>query len=397
MFKIFEQLESPDIFKVSEVCKYWLEASQHPKLVNKTIVKLYSLENNRFLKSWRKFNFKLKLDTHMAENFFKFNEKFSENITEIEFFCIFLPCLDSLRQYLEKLNNLKSLIFHDCRFFNLSTVPDVQISLNVTSLVLRGLYLTDILVDYIFSITTNLEVLTACFGNGSFNSSIVKYLKNPELTKSLNELNVFDGQLIVLYKIFKLEHLNLQKFVWHSYSKTTSEHIQVLQTFLTRQKNLKVLEIDINSYMNPNVRLVFLSQVIMICSLNSLENLTLNCRLVKDMNSLDFEPIWNLKILKLISADLNIFKALSKISKMKSLTLDEFREDINDTEITDKFKFLTNLKVFKLVLDDRDLNLYIKNQLLQATFKHLIHLEELEVHDKLPMVSSVILGVINFY
>lgn len=385
MFKIFEHLESPDIFKVSEVCKYWLDIAQHPKFVNKTIVKLHSLENNRFLKSWRKFNFKLNLNMHLPDSYFEFKEKFSDYIIEIEFDDIFLRCLDTLRQYLENLNNLKSLKLNDCRIYNLKTVPDVSISLNVKSVFFSGSFLSAIVVDYILSITPNLEVLTAIFERHSSNSKIVRYLKNVELTKSLRELNVFEGKPFIFNDIFQSKHLNLQKFIWDSSFSTSFEESQCLQTFLKRQTNLKVLEINANTI----VKLMLLSQVISICSLNQLEHLSFNCYLARDMKSLNFEPIWNLKYLKLISADSNIFKGLSKISKMECLKLIELDGDINDAKITDTFQFLINLKVFHLVLGDIHLNYpyYIKNQLFQAINKHLIHLRELFLEDGSKLVS----------
>lgn len=393
LIKIFEQLESPEIFKVSEVCKNWLNIAQHPTIVSKTIVRLHSLENNRFLKSWRKFNFKLSIDTHLPDKYFEFKKKFFENIIEIEFDRIYLPSLDILRQYLENLTNLKSLSFIDCRFQNLTTSPDVLISLNVTSLLFKGSFLKAIVVDYILSITPNLKILTANLFEADYIKTIVRYGKNPELTKSLRELSIYNGTRTDFCDLFQSKHLNLHKFVWNSQlCRRPNENLQSLDIFLTNQSNLKELNLNVN----PSATQLLITPVIW--TLNTLEHLTFDYR-SEYMESLNFKPFWKLKYLKIVYANSNIFKSLTTSSQMESLTLESFCEDINETEITDKFEFLTNLKVFNLYLGHISLSesFYIGNEMLQTIFRHLINLRELDLEDSTTVkVSVFFLFVINY-
>lgn len=338
-------------------------------------MKLHSLENNCFIKSWRKFNFKLSIDVHLPAKYFQFKQKFLENIVEIEFDDIYLPNLEILRQYLEDLTNLVKLTFINCRFKDLTIYPDV-ITLNVTSLHFEGNFLTDITVSYILSLTPKLKVLSTnsinCY---DYDKAITRYLKNPNLTTSLRDLTIYNknGYSSFLCDILPAKHLNLEKINLNTPSRNLP-HVEDLEMFLTQHTNLKVL--------NLLLSVPFLTQLIRICSLNALEHLSFNCLLDINMGNGNFEVFWKLKYLKLNRASSALFKSLTKPSEMETLILESFTDDMND-EITDNLTLLTNLKVFKISVKDSsfEVSLYFKNNLMQSIFKHLLNLRELFLED----------------
>lgn len=131
---IFEQLQSPEIFKISEVCKSWFSIAQHPAVVKKTIVTLNDVSNEFFLNCNRKFSFNLILVRHninscdLPQKYFQFKEKWGQNITEINLVDLYLPSVEMFCNFIKDLKNLRKLKFNDCRFKDSKVYPCLSIN-----------------------------------------------------------------------------------------------------------------------------------------------------------------------------------------------------------------------------------------------------------------------------
>lgn len=275
--------------------------------------------------------------------YLQFKEKFGERIKEIEFKDVFLHSPEILLQCLDDLKNLRKIKIFACRL-KYPTVypvyPSKDISLNITSLFI-GNDCADDLVGYILSLTPNLKSL-----NVASKYPILKYLINPNLTKSLRELR-FNGYIFDNFNYFM--HLNLETF--HFVSENFKNEINSIEGFLTRQTNLKDLSFD--------------------CGSNLIQWSTEN-----------IEIFWKLKHLKLSQSNATLFNCLTETIAMESLTIESFDDDINDDKIIDKLKYLKNLKILKISIacyqkGDKDVTNFIENKLIQGVFKHLLNLREL--------------------
>lgn len=280
--KIFEKLNSPEIFKVAEVCKHWYNITQHAAIVRKTIVKLdldafYLLSKSTdranfkfnsedidfFLKTSRKFQFRLEISERMPEKYLQFTQKFSDNIIDLRLVGINLPALDdlyiknmknlinldlddcnipsSLANFISNIVNLKSLrtlALDACSFEIPSILPD-DLYLNVTSLKLHC-FVNESNVHSLLLFTPKLKTLSVVFSDSNSEEIVLKYLKNTKLTKSLTELYLRRyNENNDVRDVFQLNHLNLKKFTWKSNAQITP--VAELETFLSSQMNLTSL------------------------------------------------------------------------------------------------------------------------------------------------------------
>lgn len=129
--------------------------------------------------------------------------------------------------------------------------------------------------------------------------------------------------------------------------------------------------------------LIPLRSEFMFCLLKNLQNLSIDCKLLENMDSNSSKALWNLKHLKLKFVNIStFFQYLTKNCGMESLKLDVVEDvswDNNMAMLTNKFQFLPNLKLFHFFT----LKIFNFKQdiLLQAIFEHLLNLQELSLSD----------------
>lgn len=376
MIKIFEKLETPEILTVSEVCQYWLEITQNQAVVNKAIVNVTESETIDFLlETTRKFKFNLKFTKSLPENFHQFSSKFSENIVEVGLVKIKLLNFYDFIANLTNLKNMRKLKLINCSFDGdgCSSSPE-NLCLNLTTLLLTitsNCSMKEYEVRHLLSIIPNLKSLS-CNLSEDYNleKSVVDYLKNQKLTKSLKEIYFISFKSTVLGEIFQTNHLNLNKFFWKTFN--TVNCVTDLETFLINQKNLKVLDL----YLVQD----FLRSAVRICSKINLEQLSFNLNMERIEDSEILHVFWNLKYLKIYNCNSVIFKSLTKESKIKNLTLIGYTDDMSQNK--DKFEFLTNLISFRVEES------FINDQLIQSIIRNFSNLRELYLLDhKLESVS----------
>lgn len=101
----------------------------------------------------------------------------------------------------------------------------------------------DFEVDHLISIIPNLEILSFhIHDDNCFLKAIVNYLTNPNLTKSIKELNLQSyDDFNVLSSVFQTKHLKLEKFTWSCMK--NMDCVSDVENFLSNQINLKVLEL----------------------------------------------------------------------------------------------------------------------------------------------------------
>lgn len=376
MIKIFEKLQSPEIFKVAEVCTNWFNISQHKAIINTAILNITQSEAvDFFLETTRKFKFSLKFKHSLPEKFHQFSSKFTENIIEVCFIKIRLSNYYDFIGNLTNLKNMRSLKIINCSFEGdrCSTSPE-ELSLNLTTLLLTITSTTsmkDYQVQHLLSIIPNLKSLSCNLSEDFYlEKAIVGYVKNPKLTKSLKEIYFISFKSSALCDIFHTNHLNLTKFFWKTFN--AIDNVSQLETFLVQQKELRVLDL----YLVQD----FLRSAVRICTKLNLDQLSFNLNLQTIQDSETLQVFWKLKYLKIYNCNSLIFKSLTKTSELESLTLIGYTDDMS--ECIDKFKYLTSLTSLRVEES------FINDNLIQSIFKNLSNLKELYLLDhKLESVS----------
>lgn len=245
MTKIFEKLKSPDILRVAEVCRHWYNITQNQSVVNKTNMHLsQSKALNCFIKSKRKLNFCLKINSKLPTKFDQFSDKFAANITEIMFVEIKFQNYYDFIANLTNLKQMTTLKIINCSFKGEGClISPKNLNLNITELFLMNngkCGMKDWEISHLLSITINL-IKFSCDVT-EYNDSgktICDYLINPELTKSLKELKIFGIKSSLLCNFFRSKHLDLEMFYWKTYNIVRC--VKDIETFLISQRNLKIM------------------------------------------------------------------------------------------------------------------------------------------------------------
>lgn len=306
-------------------------------------------------------------DLNLLAKYFQFKEKWGQNITEINLVDLDLPTVEMFYQIVKDLKNLRKLRFEDCRFIDPMVYPSTPvISLNITSLeILQPFseYLDEDFLNYMFSLVPNLKSFFCGFDG--IDESIGRYLMNPKLTISLRELRIVLIRVNTPFTFSTLNNLNLEIFQMDA----PFDHYlssDDFEAFLTSQTKLKILKISL-------YRGTFLSQLIRVCTVNSIQDLTFNFKCPEPEGVQNYEIFWKLKLLNLSYANGALFESLTKASAMESLTL-SFGDD--SMLITNKFQYLKNLKVLNIHLKG-----FITNEFIQTIFENLYNLQELYLKD----------------
>lgn len=386
-------LQPQDIIAASLVCKSWFHSTQHKKIVVKTIVKLKNVDDmNLFLNSdrSRKFNFQIIYDENTAGIFNDLVVAFNDNITEVlyndrtgdsSFSAILLK--------FKILKNLEVLNING-HFHRYERLPS-NLSFNFTKLILEfkgsAYTMMDIAVFYsIISIAPNLKELKVTVRNVDHQNEVFKNLRNSEIEKDLKVLKWLNPCTMDLNEneetaFYELKNLNLKEFIYQSGNRP---NITKISEFLINQNNLKecYLYIPYRPHGEP-----FDYQAARICSIPNLKYLELDFYNTRIEDYQDLKYLWTLKSLRLCSSVLaQIVDFLTDLSEIESLYIfyiishhNQVRFVLFSTRFfTDKFHFLTNLKIFNVTADMTAINL---DYFLQAIIEHLINLQELTVTD----------------
>lgn len=301
---IFQFLLFEDVLKASLISKHWFLASQHSSIVKKTLINITSedslklfLESSRYVKNLE-FSYN---PAGASESYDLFWTKYSEDLKYV--------CLNKITNYvqiisgLSKLKNLDTIELIQCNF-KIDDLPYEEFKVNISTLILdkrsespRGSSMSKTQSEHFFQSFPNLRSLKyycdALYSpQKELGISIVNFLQNPKLTKSLKSLEFCAESLTqspsFFGSIFEFQHLDLDEFKCH----INPFRGVVMDKFLISQSNLKKLQVFCQSA-------VQLSEVVP--KLPKLEYLAMNLyKENTDLNSEDltkkFQAFWKLKV-----------------------------------------------------------------------------------------------------
>lgn len=394
LLKIFELLRPRDVLNAAVVCKHWLSITQCQTIVNKTIANVQNEQSlDFFLKSSRKFNFKVSYFNGLEAKFQKFKANNVDNIIEVQLctnrdsrqFDSFSDVITSLTD----ITNLKKLSIVSY-FRKYDKLPE-NLLLNLTELILKftpaqlvsGTILETLVYYSILSATPNLEKLTVVINGYNCQNVIIRQLKNVKNSQNLKylkwKLNMnFNENREIDFN--QLENLNLEFFVLES--RVQQINIDKLERFLNTQQNLQKFYFDMvyHPFGQP-----YPAQATKILKLNKLRYLCLDLGYTDIWHYPNLYDLWSLRHLKLYLAGIQpIFLLLTQKTEMRSLFLDRVRSHGPNSDLTttlfirNKFQFLTNLKVF---LFSSHCCAFNQDKFVQAINEHLINLQELTLID----------------
>lgn len=289
------------------ISKHWYSASQHSSIVKKTIINISSessiklfLDSSRYVKNLG-FSYN-PAGENVSESYQLFWNKYSDDLKYV--------CLNKISNYfqiisgLSKLKHLETLELIQCNFIADDSRVYVDFKLDISTLILdkrsespRGSSMTKAQAEHFFNLFPNLRTLKyycdALYSpQKEIGISIVNYLQNPEVTKSLKSLEFCAESLTqspsFFGSIFEFQHLDLKEFKCH----INPFRGVVMDKFIISQRNLKDLQVYCQSA-------VQLSEVVP--KLPKLEYLAMN--LYKENNQLNaedltekFQVFWKLKV-----------------------------------------------------------------------------------------------------
>lgn len=293
ILQIYKYLPINEILKISTINWQWYQASQHPSIVRRTIINISKIKSiESLIQSGRYFtNLSFSYNPKDLPNsqLDLFWETFSEHIkylciSRVKNFSVFIGIL-------EKLRNLKEIEI-DCCF----KPTDLSANLKILSLSITSCYISsdstisEQQADYFLSIVPSLKQLRNNNSNVGWNNSIVKYLENQTVSKTLKWLDLISVKNdSFLIKILKIENLNLEYFVMKNFSRENElEYLENLKMFISRQTKLTHLNVDLD-----------LSQLASIPNLKNLKYLNVHlCYIDSEEPTSKFEKFWKLKVIK---------------------------------------------------------------------------------------------------
>lgn len=218
-----------------------------------------------------------------------FWESISENIKYLSISCV--RNFSVFIGILEKLPNLKEIEI-DCTFKPVDLLPNLKIlSLSITSCyICSESSISEQQADYFLASVPLLKQLRNNNSNVGWNNSIVKYLENQAISKTLKWLDIISVKDdSYLMKILKIENLNLEYLVMKNFSRENElEYLEKLKMFISRQNNLTHLNVDLD-----------LSQLASIPKLDNLKYLNVHlCYIDEEEPISKFEKFWKLKVIK---------------------------------------------------------------------------------------------------